>query len=165
MVDVSKFSDGTNSYDIKDVIARNGLSNKQDTLVSGTNIKTINGNSILGEGNIVISGEGGSSSWGNITGTLSDQTDLQGALDDKSKVSMKDWEESTTTNLDELVINTLTQEEYDDLVENDQVNDNELYMIPDEEFDTSVITTLVNTVNSLESRVEALERAVFGNNN
>lgn len=32
---------------------------KQDTLVSGTNIKTINGNSILGPGNITISGGGG----------------------------------------------------------------------------------------------------------
>jgi hypothetical protein len=31
---------------------------KQDTLVSGTNIKTINSNSILGSGNIVISGSG-----------------------------------------------------------------------------------------------------------
>lgn len=32
------------------------LSNKQDTLVSGTNIKTINSNSILGSGDLVISG-------------------------------------------------------------------------------------------------------------
>jgi len=31
-------------------------STKQDTLVSGTNIKTINGNSLLGSGNIVVSG-------------------------------------------------------------------------------------------------------------
>lgn len=31
------------------------LGNKQDTLVSGTNIKTINGESVLGEGNIEIS--------------------------------------------------------------------------------------------------------------
>lgn len=31
------------------------LANKQDTLVSGTNIKTVNGESILGSGNIVIS--------------------------------------------------------------------------------------------------------------
>lgn len=37
------------------------LSNKQNTLVSGTNIKTINGNSILGSGDLVISGSGGSS--------------------------------------------------------------------------------------------------------
>lgn len=39
------------------------LTGKQDKLVSGTNIKTINGESILGSGNIVISG-GGSSSGG-----------------------------------------------------------------------------------------------------
>ena len=32
------------------------MNGKQDTLVSGTNIKTINGNSILGEGNLVIEG-------------------------------------------------------------------------------------------------------------
>lgn len=32
------------------------ISGKQDTLVSGTNIKTINGQSLLGEGDIVISG-------------------------------------------------------------------------------------------------------------
>lgn len=36
----------------------NELSTKQDTLVSGTNIKTINNNSILGSGNITISGGG-----------------------------------------------------------------------------------------------------------
>ena len=35
------------------------LNGKQDTLVSGTNIKTINGNTILGEGNIQIEGGGG----------------------------------------------------------------------------------------------------------
>lgn len=34
------------------------LDEKQDTLVSGTNIKTINGNSILGEGNIEVKGGG-----------------------------------------------------------------------------------------------------------
>lgn len=33
--------------------------NKQDKLVSGTNIKTINGDSLLGSGNIVIQGGGG----------------------------------------------------------------------------------------------------------
>ncbi len=33
------------------------LGNKQDTLVSGTNIKTINNQSILGEGNLEVSGE------------------------------------------------------------------------------------------------------------
>ena len=34
------------------------IDDKQDKLVSGTNIKTINGNSLLGDGNITISGGG-----------------------------------------------------------------------------------------------------------
>ena len=34
------------------------ISGKQDTLVSGTNIKTINGGSVLGSGDITISGGG-----------------------------------------------------------------------------------------------------------
>ena len=34
-----------------------------------------------------VTGSGGSSSWGNITGSLSDQTDLQNALDDKAASS------------------------------------------------------------------------------
>lgn len=53
----------------------------QPTLVSGTNIKTINGSSVLGSGDLTISG--GSATWGGITGTLSSQTDLQTALDAK----------------------------------------------------------------------------------
>lgn len=39
----------SNNYATKD-----DLNTKQDTLISGTNIKTINGNDILGEGNVVI---------------------------------------------------------------------------------------------------------------
>jgi hypothetical protein len=35
------------------------LSDKQDTLVSGVNIKTINGNSVLGSGDLVITGGSG----------------------------------------------------------------------------------------------------------
>ena len=57
----------------------------QTILVSGTSIKTINGTSLLGSGDIVVSG--GSSSWGGITGTLSNQTDLQAALDAKASTS------------------------------------------------------------------------------
>lgn len=36
------------------------LSGKQDTLVSGTNIKTVNGTTLLGSGDLVVSGGGGS---------------------------------------------------------------------------------------------------------
>ena len=51
---------------------------KQDRLVSGTNIKTINNQSILGSGNINISGSG--ATWGSITGDIDDQTDLSNEL-------------------------------------------------------------------------------------
>ena len=42
------------------ITSHQDISGKQDKLVSGTNIKTINGQSILGSGNITISGGGGS---------------------------------------------------------------------------------------------------------
>ncbi len=56
------------------------LSGKQATLVSGANIKTINGASVLGAGDLVVTA---SAVWGSITGTLSSQTDLQNALNAK----------------------------------------------------------------------------------
>ena len=40
---------------------QDSLDSKQNTLISGTNIKTINGESILGSGNLVVGGGGGSS--------------------------------------------------------------------------------------------------------
>ena len=45
-----------NFYDKDEV--DDALSDKQDSLVSGTNIKTVNNNSLLGSGNISISGSG-----------------------------------------------------------------------------------------------------------
>lgn len=45
------------------------LGGKQATLVSGTNIKTVNGNSLLGSGDLVIAGGGGGS--GDVVGPAS----------------------------------------------------------------------------------------------
>jgi hypothetical protein len=42
------------SYNLKSLLVALGL--KQDTLVSGTNIKTINGSSILGSGDLTVAG-------------------------------------------------------------------------------------------------------------
>lgn len=58
------------------------LNAKQDTLVSGTNIKTINGISILGEGNLVISGSGsGTSNYNDLSNKPSiEGVSLEGAL-------------------------------------------------------------------------------------
>lgn len=46
-----------------------GLAGKQAALVSGANIKTVNGNSLLGSGDLVIAGGGGGS--GNVVGPAS----------------------------------------------------------------------------------------------
>ena len=48
----------------------------QETLVSGTNIKTINGNSLLGSGNIVIQGGGGGGSTVAYNPTVTSGTEL-----------------------------------------------------------------------------------------
>lgn len=56
----------------------NSISGKQDTLVSGTNIKTINNESLLGSGNIDIQGGGGGkavSGGTNISVTTGETTD------------------------------------------------------------------------------------------
>lgn len=57
------------------------LNTKQDTLVSGTNIKTINGESVLGGGDLAVTAQ---AAWGNITGKLSNQADLASALNAKA---------------------------------------------------------------------------------
>jgi hypothetical protein len=60
------------------------IDGKQATLVSGTNIKSVNGNSLLGSGDIPITSAVG---WGNITGTLSNQADLVTALSLKANLA------------------------------------------------------------------------------
>ena len=52
MADISKITLNGTDYNVKDA-------NAQETLVSGTNIKTINNQSILGSGNITIQGGSG----------------------------------------------------------------------------------------------------------
>jgi hypothetical protein len=79
--DVTDFAHTHPQSDITNLVT--DLAGKQATLVSGTNIKTINGSSVLGSGDLVVSG---STTWGSITGTLSSQTDLQTALDTRTVI-------------------------------------------------------------------------------
>ena len=68
-VNGSTKSPSSGIVDIGTVItSHQDISGKQDKLVSGSNIKTINGQSILGSGNITI--EGGSSSGGSSGGEM-----------------------------------------------------------------------------------------------
>lgn len=78
-----------------DDAANQGKQGKQDTLVSGTNIKTINGSSVLGSGDLTIST---AASWGGITGTLSSQSDLQTALDAKQNTLVSGTNIKTLSN-------------------------------------------------------------------
>ena len=79
--DTGDFAAAAHTHSIANVTGlQAALDAKQATLVSATNIKTVNGESLLGAGNLVIAGEGGSGVWGAITGTLADQTDLVSAL-------------------------------------------------------------------------------------
>lgn len=65
----------------------NLLSDKQDTLVSGENIKTINNLTLLGSGNIEIQGGSGGGAWGSITGDIQDQADLQAEFQNVREVA------------------------------------------------------------------------------
>jgi len=53
LVEISQ-SDGAGGYVTKSVTGANIIGSKQDTLISGTNIKTINSTTILGSGNLAV---------------------------------------------------------------------------------------------------------------
>ena len=78
----------------------NDVSDKQDTLVSGTNIKTINNQSLLGSGNIDIQGGGGSqiqSDWEQTDNTKVDYIKNKPTLADVATSGSYDDLEDTPT--------------------------------------------------------------------
>ena len=97
-----------------------GLSGKQDTLVSGTNIKTINGYSILGSGDIQIQGGSGGdisiATEDTVGGILAtDNSSVEGVeafvdVDDTGKASVKIPSVNETSTPDDVVnlLNTST---------------------------------------------------------
>lgn len=87
------------------------LSGKQDTLVSGTNIKTINNTSLLGSGNIDIQGGGGSSSISSCTQAQYDAAEQGGTLDSDTMYVISD---APAVN----IANYYTKTEVDDLLLN-----------------------------------------------
>lgn len=74
----SKLDVSTYTTDKANFATKTELNSKQNTLVSGTNIKTINGNSILGSGDITITG-GGDIDLSNYY----NKTEVDGKLDTK----------------------------------------------------------------------------------
>jgi hypothetical protein len=60
-IEVDNVLSDTSTNPVQNKVVTAALSGKQEILKSGINIKTINGESLLGEGNIIISGSGPSS--------------------------------------------------------------------------------------------------------
>lgn len=88
---------------------------KQDVLVSGTNIKTINNQNILGSGNIEV--ESSSAVWGSITGELHNQQDLHNVLQAKADLTDLPTKTSELTNDSGYITN-----EYHDATKQDVIN-------------------------------------------
>ena len=87
---------------------------KQDVLVSGTNIKTINNQNILGSGNIEVEA---SAVWGSITGELHNQLDLHNELQAKADLTDLPTRTSDLTNDSGYITN-----EYHDATKQDVIN-------------------------------------------
>ena len=77
--DLSQYALKSEIPDVSNLATKSELNSKQDTLVSGTNLKTLNGESLLGEGNIQL-GEG-STDYENLTNKPSiNNVELSGNL-------------------------------------------------------------------------------------
>ena len=87
---------------------------KQDVLVSGTNIKTINNQNILGSGNIEVEA---SAVWGSITGNLHNQQDLHNELQAKADLTDLPTKTSDLTNDSGYITNA-----YHDATKQDVIN-------------------------------------------
>lgn len=87
---------------------------KQDILISGTNIKTINNQNILGSGNIEVES---SAVWGSITGELHNQQDLHNELQAKADLTDLPTKTSDLTNDSGYITN-----EYHDATKQDVIN-------------------------------------------
>lgn len=87
---------------------------KQDVLISGTNIKTINNQDILGAGNIEVVS---SAVWGSITGELHNQLDLHNELQAKANFTDLPTKTSELINDSGYITN-----EYHDATKQDVIN-------------------------------------------
>lgn len=108
------YNDLTNKPNLSQYATTQDLADKQDTLQSGVNIKTINNQSLLGSGNIDIQGGGGSSENTDILAeaTIKQINDLEGNLTNVNNI-LDDIETTideitdTSTNSDEITTRAL----------------------------------------------------------
>ena len=127
------------------------MNSKQDTLVSGENIKTINGEDILGYGNITIqggSGEGGLK----IEKLTQAEYDALGVYDSSTLYAITDSTEDDNGGGGANVVE-LTRSEYESLTE---YQPDTFYVITDEDTDIlSTLDSLTSKIASIEARLNA----------
>ena len=180
----SKLDVETYNSDKANFATKTELNDKQNVLISGENIKTINGNSILGSGDITITGSGDVdlSNYYNKTEVdtkLDAKLDVTAYTQDKStfatKTELADY--LTTTNAaetyqpigdyltsipDEYITETELSESLNDKVDvTAYTQDKSTFALKTEIPDTSNFATN-ETVNGIETRLQAVETELSG---
>ena len=147
------------------------LSGKQDKLTSGTNIKTINNQSILGSGNIDIQGGGSESvAWGDITGKPDFKAvATSGSYDDLTNKPAIPTKTSELTNDSGFVNDYQLSGKQDKLVSGTNIKTiNNESILGSGNITTasqSELTNIATTVGNQASAITALNTAVFKNGN
>lgn len=180
----SKLDVETYDSDKANFATKTELNSKQETLISGTNIKTINGNSILGSGDITITGGGDIDlsnyyNKGEVDTKLDAKLDVETYNSDKSgfatKTELADY--LTTTNAAETYqpigdyLTSIPSEYVTDTELNAGLNnkvdvtaytqDKSTFALKSEIPDTSSFAT-TTTVNGIETRLQAVETELNG---
>lgn len=180
----SKLDVSTYTTDKANFATKTELNDKQNVLISGTNIKTINGNSLLGSGDITITG-GGDIDLSNYY----NKTEVDGKLDAKLDISTYNSDKSTfatKTELSDYLTTTNAAETYQPIgdylseIPSEYVTDTELnaglnnkvdvtaytqdkstFALKSEIPDTSNFAT-TSTVNGIETRLQTVETELSG---
>lgn len=139
--DVVSYYLATGTKPVNGTAVAEALATKQNVLISGSNIKTINGQSIVGAGNIVIesSGGGGIGDIDNVTITVNDQSQMQaeGLIEQNNKDPKYDW--------------VGTKAEYEAL---EEIHNDWIYYITDDFVNGAAIDNISirrNDINDLEA--------------
>lgn len=125
-------------YDLKNRVSKGELNGKNGIDGKDGVIQYTAGNGINIEGN-VISATGGEAVWGSITGTLSDQTDLKTALDNKANKSDIPTKVSDLSNDSEFITKAV-----DNLIN---------YYKKSEVYTQEQVNTLISNINSFNVEV------------
>lgn len=174
----SKLDLETYNSDKANFATKTELNEKQNTLVSGTNIKTINGNSILGSGDITITGSGDVdlSNYYNkveVDTKLDTKLDVTAYTTDKSGFALKtELSDYLTVSgaaetyqpkgnyLTEIPTEYVTETELSDGLSNKL--DTSIYSADKETFALKTDYATNETVNGIETRLQAVETELNG---